>query len=75
MGVKKTEKSVREKAVPPVKKPEKTSKLVFTGTFYFHGEKKNTAFEGIFKLLMLFEFLRLKSLIFDYIFLEKLLCF
>ena len=43
MGVKKTEKSVREKAFPPVKKPEKTSKLVFTGTFYFHGEKKNTA--------------------------------
>ena len=43
VGVKKTEKSVREKVLPPVKKPEKTPKLVFTGTFYFHGEKKNTA--------------------------------
>ena len=42
--MKKTEKSVREKAFPPVKKPEKTSKMVFTGTFYFHGEKKNTGF-------------------------------
>ena len=40
--MKKTEKSVREKVLPPVKKPEKTPKLVFTGTFYFHGEKKNT---------------------------------
>ena len=41
--MKKTEKSVREKVLPPVKKPEKTPKLVFTGTFYFHGKKKNTA--------------------------------
>ena len=46
VGVKKTEKSVREKALPPVKKPEKTSKLVFTGTFYFHGEKKTLPQSG-----------------------------
>ena len=42
VGVKETEKSVREKHFPPVKKPKKTKKMVFTGTFYFHGEKKNT---------------------------------
>ena len=39
VGVKKTEKSVREKFFPPVKKSGKTSKYVFTGTFHFDGEK------------------------------------
>ena len=42
VGVKKTEKSVRENIFLPVKKSEKNPKRVFTGTFYFHGEKKNT---------------------------------
>ena len=38
--VKKTEKSVREKHFLPVKKSKKRKKTVFTGTFFFHGEKK-----------------------------------
>ena len=41
--VKKTEKSVREKHFPPVKKSKKPKKMVFTGTFFFTGKKKNTA--------------------------------
>ena len=39
-GVKKTEKSVRENIVLPVKKPKNAQKMGFTGTFEFHGEKK-----------------------------------
>ena len=35
-------KSVREKNFPSVKKTEKGPKMAFTGTFDFHGEKKNT---------------------------------
>ena len=36
-------KSGREKRKVPVKKIKKIPKTVFTGTFFFHGEKKNTA--------------------------------
>ena len=36
-------KSVREKIFPSVKKTEKGPKMAFTGTFDFHGKKKNTA--------------------------------
>lgn len=36
----KTEKSVREKHFPSVKKSKKPKKMVFTGTFFFHGKKK-----------------------------------
>ena len=42
VGVKKVKngpKSGREKGKVPVKKTEKRPKNVFTGTFYFHGEK------------------------------------
>ena len=35
-------KSGREKGKLPVKKIKKSPKIAFTGTFYFHGEKKNT---------------------------------
>ena len=45
VGVKKLKngpKSGREKGKMPVKKPKKRPKMAFTGTFDFHGEKKNT---------------------------------
>ena len=35
-------KSGRENEKVPVKKPKKRPKIAFTGTFYFHNEKKNT---------------------------------
>ena len=41
VGVKKTEKSLREKALPPVKKPKKTSKLVFINEFFVNNEQGN----------------------------------
>ena len=42
--VKKTEKSVREKHFPPVKKSKKPQKMVFTGTIFFHGEKNTDVY-------------------------------
>ena len=47
MGVKNLKngpKSGREKGKLPVKKIKKSPKIAFTGTFYFHGEKKNTGY-------------------------------
>ena len=40
-GVKKTEKSVRENIVLPVKNPKSPKNMGFTGTFEFHGKKKH----------------------------------
>ena len=40
-------KSGREKRKVPVKKIKKIPKTVFTGTFFFHGEKKNTDLAGV----------------------------
>ena len=45
MGVKNLKngpKSGRENEKMPVKKSKKRPKIAFTGTFYFHGKKKNT---------------------------------
>ena len=39
-----SEKSIREKRLPYVKKMKKSPKKRFTHTFYFHVGKKNTAF-------------------------------
>ena len=37
---KKSQKSAREKTKLPVKKLTKWPKMVFTGNFFFHGQKK-----------------------------------
>ena len=56
MGVKnliKRQKSAREKTKLPVKKWTKWPKMVFTGNFFFHGQKKKTLFTGAYFLFVM----------------------
>ena len=46
VGVKKTEKRVPEKALPPVKKTRKNVKIGFHGHFLFSREKKTLPIKG-----------------------------
>ena len=48
-GVKKTEKSVRENIVLPVKNPNSPKKRGFPGTFEFHGKKITIALKYLAK--------------------------
>ena len=63
VGVKKLEngpKSGREIGFLPVKKLKKWPKMAFTGTFYFHGEKKNTAVRRRLVEFLVFNSIHLK---------------
>ena len=63
VGVKKLEngpKSGREIGFLPVKKLKKWPKMAFTGTFYFHGKKKNTVYRHDLELTIQMKFLSLR---------------
>ena len=51
-NLKNGQKNGREKRKLPVKKIIQKPKVVFTGTFFFHGEKKNT--ENVKAIVRLF---------------------